>query len=457
MENYSLKGLSPFSPVDQDALDKVFWEEMRPNYNPTEGLYHAVCRGKDADMQLLISQGANVNVKDLGGNSLVYIAAVRGYIDVLKILIINSANVEATDANGCKPIYAAALHNQLDIVKYLVQVGADLEPYGYILMHTAAINNDIILISLLSHRGVGVNITDDHGCTALHYAAQHEKLDAIKWLVLKGANIDITSRSGYTPIAYAMRNNKFHAIVLLCNLGADVGGDFKFFKSSDINQIFLHGSLAENLSAALNVYNTFFKRDEGFKCNLLGIISKMTEDFQKGWDYAKIKAWLEDESLGSLREIIYQTDNVSKSYSKIKSKLKKSKIVDDRKVQKVLEKVNFDILLNSLEEYQFELVKKSISLDEIKVKLPSLLRINDLDSKKTANFTPEELISLSNLKISELLKIATSLKSDIEELKLSASFRDGDDTEVLELQSVELDELEQSLVACSPFYFGATD
>lgn len=446
MNNYSLKNLSSLSPVDQNTLDKVFWEEMRSNYNPTEKLYHAVCNGTHTDMQLLISQGADVNKKDVDGNSLVYIAAIKGYLDVLKILVSHSANVEIGDVNGCKPIYAAVLHNQMNVVKYLVQVGANLEPYGAILMHNAAINNNIILINLLNYRGVDVNITNEYGCAALHYAAQYEQLDSIKHLISKGAKIDMISRDGSTPLNYAMICDKFYSIVLLCSLGANMERDFWFFKMNDINQIFFHGLLAERLSAALNVYNTFFKRDECFKHNLLSIISNMVEIFEKEWNYHKIKVCLGDKNFNSLREVIYQVHNLSRSYSHIKNKLKKSKIAEDWKVQEVLERSDLNTLLNSLEKYQFELVKKALFFNEIKIKLPSLLRINDIVSEVEANFTTEELASLSDFTISDLLQVAAPFKSDVKELNLISSSKNNNYAGVVEM-----------LDLCSPFYLLGSD
>jgi len=389
-------------------------------------------------VRLLIFKGADVNMIDSQGNSLVHIAAINGYLDVLKILVEYSVDLEVTDANGCKPIYAAAIHNQLDVLKYLVQIGVDLGSYSYILMNTAVRNNDVVLVSLLVSRGIDINTIDESGRTALHYAAQCEKLDVMKYLVAKGADMYIVATDGCTPLGHAILYRQYHSVVLLCSLGVDIGDNLNFFQNN-VDEIFVHRSLAENLSAALNVYKSFSKHKGGLTDNLLNVIFGLLENFGKEWNYERIKIWLQDKSLGDLTEVIRETHNLIDSYSKIKNKLRKSKNEDLQKVKSELQKINLKNLVSLLEKDQFELIKNAMTSSYVKEKVPSLERLESIKSIKAANFIPEELLSLSNLKITDIIKLAEPVKSDM-------VCRNNYDSEIMQiLHTVEMDDLSHEL------------
>lgn len=442
MQQYNIQENPRF--IDLNTLDKVFWEEEEQQNIISARLYYAICRDNYADISSLILQGANVNTRDMQGNSLVYVAAMKGHIDVLKILIAHSANFEIANTNGCKPIYAAATCNQLDAVKYLVQIGADLGLHGYTLLHRAATNNDIILIDLLINRGLDLNIHDELGLTALHYAAQHESLDAIKYLVSKGANMNIPSNDGHKPLDYAICYSKYHSIMLLCSLGADIVEYFWYFWKY-ANQISIDGPLAQNLAAALNIYCTFFQNDEDFKNSLLKNITFMVEAFEKESDIDKIKGWLEDKSLGCLNDLVDQMHSLSQSYNKIQYKLKESNLTTDRKLQTLMKKVDLNTLSNLLQEYHLELLQKATSLGYVRKTTLSLLRLKHIDASKDASLNAEELFSVSLINISDLSKLAAQ----------------WDDTEVYNegpeireiLGSAEFDELQETLDTCAFYDF----
>ncbi|AVP87363.1 ANK repeat containing protein [Candidatus Phycorickettsia trachydisci] len=428
MQEYNAKKISEF--VDLNILDKIFWEEIERKNKLSTKLYYAVCNGDCTQVHLLIFQGANVNTIDSQGNSLVYIAAMKGRLDILKVLIDHSANFEAVNEKGCKPIYAAAICNQLDTMKYLVQTGADLGLHGYILLNTAVTNNDVILIDLLINRGLNLNTRDELGLSALHYAAQHESLEAIKYLVSKDADINTSSINGYKPIDYAICYNKYHAAMLLCSLGADITGHSWYFKKYS-DQISIFGPLAQNLAAVLNIYCTFFQSDQDFKNGLLKNIIVMVKLFEQESNFDRIKEWLEDKNLGSLQELIDQLQALSKSYCKIKNKLKESKLETDNQIYEVMEKIDFNTLSNLLQGYHLELLKKASNLGYIQSIVPSLSRLEYIDVTKNSILSIKELSIVSHLNISDFSKLIDPL--NITEVH-------NDDVEIREiLGSINLD------------------
>lgn len=438
MQQYNIRENHGF--IDLNTLNEVFWKEIEIKNILSAKLYYAICSGNYTNTCSLILQGANVNVKDPQGNSLVYIAAINGYLDILKILVEHSANFEVANANGFKPIYAAAYYNQLDVLKYLVQIGADLGSQSYIFMNIAVKNNDIVLVSLLLGRGFEVNAIDESGCTALHYATLYEKLDVLRYLVMKGANIDFTAPNGCTPLGYAISHKAYHSIVSLCSLGADLGDRFIFFQNN-INEIFVHRSLAENLSAALNIYNAFSKHRGDFKDNLLNIILGLLENFEREWNYEKISTCLQDKSLGDLTDVIYETHNLMKSCSCVKEKFRKSKNESINKIYSQLKNTHLKTLINLLETDLFKLAKNSILLENVTKNVPSLLRLKDIDTYKKAKFSIEELLNISNLNISALKLEYTTKPSSPSEIDMP--IYDEDNLEMIQIfDSVKMDSLE---------------
>jgi len=440
-----IDNLSEFaSSPDQNTLDQIFWAEIVRDRHISHELYCAVENGRIESVKSLISQGANVNMKGLQGNSLVHMAAIKGYLDVLKILVENFANFEVVDAYGCKPICTAAAYHQSDVIKYLVQIGADLGSHSYILMNVAVRNNDAVLVSLLVDRGVGINIADASGRTALHYAAENEKLDVMNCLIAKGADMDIKANDGCTPLAHAILHQKYQSVVLLCSLGADVRDSLNFFQNS-VDEIFVHRSLAVNLSAALKVYNAFSKHKGDFKDNLLNIILGLLENFEREWNYEKINTWLQDKSLGDLTDVINETHNLMQSCSCVKEKFRKSKNESINKIYSQLKNTHLKTLINLLETDLFKLAKNSILLDNVTEKVPSLLRLKDISIYKKANFSTEELLNISNLNISDL-KLGYTTKSSTPS-EIDMPIYDEDDLEMMQIfDSVKMDSLEEGVI-----------
>ncbi len=102
---------------------------------------HWACSGKNIEWaKYLLERGADANIGDNYGNVplryLVKDAAryEQGFDDVvakdtmkmIDLLIENGANVDAKDIHGETPLYVAALYGGIDVFKYLIEHGADI-------------------------------------------------------------------------------------------------------------------------------------------------------------------------------------------------------------------------------------------------------------------------------------------------------------------------------------------
>lgn len=83
--------------------------------------------------KLLISKGVDVNYRTpiipnspKHGWAPIHIAARNGHIKLVDLLITNGANVNTTKADGWTPLHVAAFFGHIDIVKFLLSKGADI-------------------------------------------------------------------------------------------------------------------------------------------------------------------------------------------------------------------------------------------------------------------------------------------------------------------------------------------
>ncbi len=81
--------------------------------------------GNLAGVQLLVSEGADVNAYTSDGITPIDAAAMSGYLGVVKYLVEHNANLEPDKPFDNTPLAFAASYGHLDIVRYLLQNGAD--------------------------------------------------------------------------------------------------------------------------------------------------------------------------------------------------------------------------------------------------------------------------------------------------------------------------------------------
>ena len=69
--------------------------------------------------------------KDKFGRPLLYIAARNGHYKVCEILLENGADINVCDENGLTPLHAASYYGHEDIIKLLISYGADISKKNY--------------------------------------------------------------------------------------------------------------------------------------------------------------------------------------------------------------------------------------------------------------------------------------------------------------------------------------
>ncbi|GGG55304.1 ankyrin repeat domain-containing protein [Hymenobacter glacieicola] len=96
---------------------------------PTQKVYAAVMKNKAADVDALLSAGADANasVEMMPGfpTTFLIIAAGNGHLDVVKALIKNKAQVDKPDSFNATALMAAAAGGHVAVVELLLASGAN--------------------------------------------------------------------------------------------------------------------------------------------------------------------------------------------------------------------------------------------------------------------------------------------------------------------------------------------
>ncbi|KAF2903218.1 hypothetical protein ILUMI_02975, partial [Ignelater luminosus] len=174
-----IKPLSSFSIINDDSQmiqDRaVFPTSIKEEWNHVSSQYGIGKRQNLDTIKLLLSQGANANIKNLVGKTPVHYSIMYGDFALIEELMLYEVDVNVQDEAGNTPLHVTVFkRNDLDITRLLLSSGAD------------------------------VNIKNAEGATSLHYAATRCKYQIVEELISSNADINMQDNAGNTPLHYAI-------------------------------------------------------------------------------------------------------------------------------------------------------------------------------------------------------------------------------------------------------------
>lgn len=210
-------------------------------------LHWAIWNSKDAVVDLLLENGADVNATLRAGVTPLHLAAQRNA--VLKKLIDHGANVasatetapfdpanqpsEKVTEGGWTALHFSVNHGHPDQVKLLLAAGAPVdaltENSGVTPLYIATVSTaggeelKSEIIRLLLEHGASPNIAASDGRTPLHNVCNRGLQELAMLLLENGAEIDARTESGYTPLMTAATNNvSVEFLIALVKKGASL-------------------------------------------------------------------------------------------------------------------------------------------------------------------------------------------------------------------------------------------
>jgi ankyrin repeat protein len=193
-------------------------------------------------VQLLLNNGARVDIVDVNGCTPVHLAAELGtpvHQEVVKRLALAGADVNATSSLRKSPLHCAATvalrphtHTHRTAVKEndleneatgIPDGGASTSRSGY--SHTLQEDHDgnAAMIALLVQLGANIEAVDTEENTPLHVAAKRGNFLAADTLLTLGARIYAQNIRGHTPLHLAAFHHNIPVVRQLCRWDAEVG------------------------------------------------------------------------------------------------------------------------------------------------------------------------------------------------------------------------------------------
>lgn len=165
------------------------------------------------------THGADLDVENDWGQTLLYHAVLRGQTERAGLLISLGADINRASRAGSTPLHGALGSGATALAELLIAKGADisaLDEYEQSPLHVAAWGWQPRIVKLLLRRGADPNARDKGGATPLHCVvrgdgetdAEKDQRSVIRSLFAAGARADIRDAEGMTPLDILMKQGR---------------------------------------------------------------------------------------------------------------------------------------------------------------------------------------------------------------------------------------------------------
>ncbi|KAF3933651.1 Ankyrin-1 [Dactylellina cionopaga] len=195
-------------------------------------LYGSVMRGSEAIVKLLLDKGANTDVI-VCGKTLLMQAASGGYASVVVLLLERGVDLVAEKYDDT-PLILAAEYGHFAIAELLIDAGAKLDAKSktrpsQTALSLAAKGGHLEVVRLLVEKGANVDANCPAGtATPLMLALEKDKEAVAELILQSGANLEATNRDFETPLIIAAKRAKYKLVEMMLDLGANLEAKSKW-------------------------------------------------------------------------------------------------------------------------------------------------------------------------------------------------------------------------------------
>jgi len=174
----------------------------------------AVMAGQKDACELLLKNGADLEISNKDGILPLHRAAMSGHLEIVQLFVsLKPEQIHSKGPLGMTPLAMTASHHlenvpeNIKVIEWLLNNGSDANAScikGWLPLHIAAIAGFRGAIELLlPFTKEGIDVQDESGRTPLSYAAEKGNGTLIKWFLENGADPAIPDEDGKTPLTYA--------------------------------------------------------------------------------------------------------------------------------------------------------------------------------------------------------------------------------------------------------------
>ena len=175
-----------------------------------------------AGVDILIREGAKVDLARDDGCTPLFIASQKGYPEVVSLLLKKGAAVDQPKNNGSTPLFKAAKNGHSKVVRLLLKKGAAVnlaKNTGATPLFKAAQKGYPQVVSLLLKKGAALDHGDNDGCTPLFIAAAAGHRDVVNLMLKRGASANLADNDGYTALYIAAQQGHPEIVSILVEHG----------------------------------------------------------------------------------------------------------------------------------------------------------------------------------------------------------------------------------------------
>lgn len=140
------------------------------------------------------------------GTSPFMLAASKGQDEVVNLLLSNGVNVNETDNSFGTPIVYAVIGNKVSTAGLLILAGAELDakgPDGITPIMLGVQQSSFEMVRTLVTSRQSINDKAEDGWTALYFAVRRQDSHVLQWLLRQGACKNVTDSYKQTPLDFA--------------------------------------------------------------------------------------------------------------------------------------------------------------------------------------------------------------------------------------------------------------
>ena len=177
-----------------------------------------------------IDQGHDINIKNYSycKNTILHLASSYNHIPVINVLLDNGADINLKNDDGNTSLHIACNFGLYNVALKLIEAGADVNlanNQNNTPLHLACYRNHEKITSLLIKSGSDLNIKNVNGNTPLHVCLLtdciSDETQIIKNLVANHADIHQLNNNKESPLYLACHENHLEIVQLLLNSGAN--------------------------------------------------------------------------------------------------------------------------------------------------------------------------------------------------------------------------------------------
>jgi len=142
-------------------------------------LQQAASKGLGAVVDCVLANGAVVNWKNRGGETVLHLAAKAGRLDIVRKLLHAGADVYVVDVHGKTALHLAAEAGRHEVARALLDGGAEVSAQdfmGFTPLHMAVRKGRVSTTETLMQCGASPDIPDSFGNTGLQWAQDSTEL-----------------------------------------------------------------------------------------------------------------------------------------------------------------------------------------------------------------------------------------------------------------------------------------